>query len=308
DSRKKLCAIGTCSVGDEEKPKYNKLILSDIAIRLVFISVHTGQIRNLLRIALLEGISKTAFGDLTGQQWVDHYKISIAWGAILLTLLLSTMRLNFYLVRISIYYREISCDNTGCLLKNWNFYMCYQFDKNEQKVCMLLEEDEIDQNIFDISNFALIIVINYMQRFFKTRRKCTKILLPDPQNQQQQDSRYLTDALSYYLEEKFSLPAEQSGLPQLQQDQNETQRPDTIKLIDNGNLDQRINNLKLLPNLINDLQKLRISRLDKLHLEQYDYYTDLKDKTEEISMLNNLFNIINNNKVLTAIQISTLLK
>ncbi|CAG8790078.1 9676_t:CDS:1, partial [Racocetra persica] len=92
-----------------------------------------------------------------------------------------------------------------------NFYICYQFDKNEQKVCMLPEEDEIDQNIFDTANFVLIIVVDYMQGFFKTRRKHTKIPPPDPQNQQQ-DPRYLTDVLSYYLGKKFSLSAGQSGL------------------------------------------------------------------------------------------------
>ncbi|CAG8790556.1 23489_t:CDS:2, partial [Racocetra persica] len=177
---------------------------------------------------------------------------------------------------------------------------------------------------------------------------------PDPQNQQQQDPRHLTDVLSYYLGENFSLPAGQSSLPvyinqnqeqtedkpdlpeqdkdveiddpqakqseqtpppiinnlfdQLKKEIEETQRPDAIKLIDNRNLDQRINNSKLLPNLINDLQKLRILKLDKLHLEQYGYYTDLKDKTEKILTLNNLFDTINNDKILTTIQISILLK
>ncbi|CAG8803610.1 1036_t:CDS:2, partial [Racocetra persica] len=88
----------------------------------------------------------------------------------------------------------------------------------------------------------------------------------------------------------------------------ETQRPDAIKLIDNENLDQKINNSKLSTNLINDLQKLRISRLDKLHFEQKSYYNELKDKTEVITTLNNLFDTINNNKVLTDMQKSVLLK
>ncbi|CAG8727073.1 26577_t:CDS:2, partial [Racocetra persica] len=65
----------------------------------LFISVHTGQIGDLLGIALLEGIGNTTFGNLTGQQWVDHYKIPVV-DAILLTPLLSKIGLNFYLVRI----------------------------------------------------------------------------------------------------------------------------------------------------------------------------------------------------------------
>ncbi|CAG8492309.1 1990_t:CDS:2, partial [Racocetra persica] len=88
----------------------------------------------------------------------------------------------------------------------------------------------------------------------------------------------------------------------------ETQRPNAIKLVDKRNLDQRIKNSKLLPNLINDLQQLRKSKLDNLHLEQYGYYIDLKDKTENIATLNNLFDTINNDKILTVMQISILLK
>ncbi|CAG8690286.1 31221_t:CDS:2, partial [Racocetra persica] len=105
----------------QERSKYNKLILSDIAICLVFTSVHTRQIGNLLGIAPLEEIGNIVFGDLTSQQWVDHYKISVA------------------------------------------------------------------------------------------EKKTYQIPPPDPQNQQ--DLRYLTDTLSYYLGKKFSLPAGQSGLP-----------------------------------------------------------------------------------------------
>ncbi|CAG8655438.1 32065_t:CDS:2, partial [Racocetra persica] len=325
----------------QERPKYNKLILSDIAIRLVFTSVHTRQIRNLFEIVPLEGISEIAFG------------------------------LNFYLVRIcdkdlakktqndiilaDIFVNSENLENPE--LKDYFDILATYY--GEISFCMLPEEDEIDQNIFDIANFALIIVVDYMQGFFKTRRKHTKILPPDLQNYQQQNFRYLTDMLSYYLGEKFLLLAEQSGLPvyisdreikityrynadiknaldlaqiiiqQLQQGQNEqnedeilpdqnlpeqdedikeTQRPDIIKLIDNRNLNQRINNSKLLLNLINDLQKLRISRLNKLCLEQEGYYIDLKNKTKDIITLNNLFDTINNDKVLTAIQISTLLK
>src|SRR5690242_18752255 len=96
---RKLCAIGTCSTGDEaaynacqvkrpsglkvnrisfgptfannqlyyndtlykrvwywrlfqqDRPRFSKLILSDIAIRFVFSSIHTGQIGNLVGIA-----------------------------------------------------------------------------------------------------------------------------------------------------------------------------------------------------------------------------------------------------------------
>ncbi|CAG8790557.1 23490_t:CDS:2, partial [Racocetra persica] len=120
-SKKKPCVIGTCSVGDEgaynayqvKRPSEskvdrinfgatfanNELFYNDTVYKL-FTSVHTGQIRNLLEIAPLEGIGNTVFGDLTDQQWVDHYKIPVAEGATLLTPLLSKMGLNFYLVRI----------------------------------------------------------------------------------------------------------------------------------------------------------------------------------------------------------------
>ncbi|CAG8813476.1 20141_t:CDS:1, partial [Racocetra fulgida] len=111
------------------------------------------------------------------------------------------------------YYGEISCDNTGCLLKDLNFYMCYQFNKDEQNVCMLPEEDEINTNIFDRANFALIMIVDYIQGFFKMRKLRNKIPPPDPQRPNEQDPRYITDLNSYFLGQQFSFNAGQTGLP-----------------------------------------------------------------------------------------------
>ncbi|CAG8712886.1 27615_t:CDS:2, partial [Racocetra persica] len=201
--------------------QFEKLAESDIAIRLVFISVYTGQIRNLFEITLLEEIGEIAFSDLTSQQWVDHYKIPVAGGATLLTPLLSKIELNFYLVRIcdKDLAKKIQNDVTlaDILINPKNlenpelkdYFDILATYYREISFCMLPEEDEIDQNIFDTANFALIMMKKTYQN--TTTRS---------QNQQQQDPRYLTDALSYYLGEKFSLLAGQSGLPQLQQGQN----------------------------------------------------------------------------------------
>ncbi|CAG8719074.1 23535_t:CDS:2, partial [Racocetra persica] len=264
-TKKKTCAIDSCVVGDEKA--YN--------------AYRNPPNRNE------DGKELDATGSI-----VEYYKVPVAGSKTLLTSLIQKIRLHFFLVRIcdkdlarktqnditpeeilvdpeklddpelkdyfqilAKYYREINCDQTGCLLKDWNFYMYYQFSKDKQKVCILPEEDDTDN-------------------------------------------------------QNFSIQAKQTGLPVYFSDGviEIAYKPDTIKLIDNENLDQKINNLKLSQNLINDLQKLRISRLDKLHLEQYGYYTDLKDKTEEISILNNLFDTINNDKILMTMQISTLLK
>ncbi|CAG8739695.1 14249_t:CDS:2, partial [Racocetra fulgida] len=96
---------------------------------------------------------------------------------------------------------------------------------------------------------------------------------------------------------------------QLKKEIEETQRPNTIKLINNGNLDNKIKNTKLSSNQTEELQKLQLSKLDKLCLKQYSYYIDLMNNTEDITILNNLHNtIFNDDKVLTAMQISNILK
>ncbi|CAG8739829.1 559_t:CDS:2, partial [Racocetra fulgida] len=274
----------------QERPKFNKLILSDIAIHLVFTSIHTGQIRNLIGIAPFAGID---VNELNAQQLMNHYKIPVAGGDTMMTPLLSKMGLNFYLVRIcdkdlakkiqddvtpadilknlekldnpelkdnfdilATYYGEISCDNT-----------------DEQNVCMLPEEDEINTNIFDIANFALIMIVDYMQ-----------------------DPRYITDLNSYFLGQQFlfnagqtdekMLPPPQAKQPeqtlasdlfnQLKKEIEETQRSNTIKLINNGNLDNKIKNTKLSSNQTEELQKLRLSKLDKLCLKQYNTIDNAK--------------------------------
>ncbi|CAG8841492.1 927_t:CDS:1, partial [Racocetra persica] len=228
----------------QERPKFNKLILSDIAIRLVFTSVHTGQIGNLVGIAPFNDMDSNKFNI---RQLVNHYKVPVAGGETMMTPLLSKMGLNFYLVRIcdkdlakktqdditpadilknpekldnpelkdgfeilAKYYGEISCDNTGCLLKDWNFYLCYQFDKDEQRVCLLPEDNEIQMNLFDTANFALIMVVDYMPGFLKMRRLRTKIPPPDPAQPNNPDPRYITDRNSYFLGQQFSFNAGQT--------------------------------------------------------------------------------------------------
>jgi hypothetical protein len=99
----------------------------------------------------------------------------------------------------------ISCETTGCLLKDTTLHMCYKFDKNEQKVCVLPEQEEGDAIMFNNANFALITVVNYMNRFFKTRRIRSRL--------QNTDQRYLTNIDSFFLGEQFSFPGGDSGIP-----------------------------------------------------------------------------------------------
>ncbi|RIB24516.1 hypothetical protein C2G38_2031804 [Gigaspora rosea] len=110
---------------------------------------------------------------------MEQFKVPVAGGNSFLSSLLANMRLHFYLVRIcdkdlakkneeltpeeilknvenldspklkdyfdviSYHYGEISCENTGCLLKESNFYMCHNLKKiNKMFVCILkLKED-----------------------------------------------------------------------------------------------------------------------------------------------------------------------
>ncbi|KAF0501058.1 hypothetical protein F8M41_020171 [Gigaspora margarita] len=139
------------------------------------------------------------------QMVADQFQVPVASRKTFMSLLLTKMGLHFYLVHIcdkdlakkqqelipeeilknverldapelkdhfdiiSYYYGEISCDNTGCLLKEWNFYMCYKFDKNEQNVC-LFPETEGEATLSDTANFAFIMVVDYMPGFYKIRR------------------------------------------------------------------------------------------------------------------------------------------
>ncbi|CAG8767025.1 7871_t:CDS:2, partial [Ambispora leptoticha] len=84
---------------------------------------------------------------------------------------------------------------------------------DEQNVCMIPEEDEINTNIFDRANFALIMIVDYIQGFFKMRKLRNKIPPPDPQRPNEQDPRYITDLNSYFLGQQFSFNAGQTGLP-----------------------------------------------------------------------------------------------
>ncbi|CAG8856490.1 7708_t:CDS:1, partial [Gigaspora margarita] len=162
----------------QERPRFNKLVLLDIAIHLTFTSLHPGQLGNLLGLMPWTRIT-TPFtpeeekerlpnSDEIVKMVADQFQIPVAGGKTFMSPLLTKMGLHFYLVRIcdkdlakkqqelapeeilknverldapelkdhfdiiSYHYGEISCDNTGCLLKEWNFYMCYKFDKNEQ--------------------------------------------------------------------------------------------------------------------------------------------------------------------------------
>ena len=181
--------------------------------------------------------------ELNAYQLKDHYKLPSVGMNTLLTPLLSKMRLHFYLVRIcdkalakksvrnivpddvfhdvenlddpkirndnldvlAHHVGEIDCDNTGCLLKDWNFYMCYKFPKDEMRVCKLEEEDEGDSTIFDTANFAFIIAVDYMPGFFKIRKLRTKL----PNN----DARFINDQASYLLGTQFSFGGGQTGIP-----------------------------------------------------------------------------------------------
>ena len=237
-----------------------RLVLSDISIHIRFTSIHTGQIGNLIGIApwgrmILPPTPPVQNEDgdeeeqpphqpeLQPHQLVDHYKLPTVGRNVLLTPLLSKMRLHFYLVRIcdkalakksgrnivpddvfrdvenlddpkirndkldvlAHHVGEIDCDNTGCLLKDWNFYMCYKFPKEETRVCKLEEEDEGDSNTFDTANFAFIIAVDYMPGFFKMRRLRSKL----PNN----DERFIPDQTTYLLGEQFSFSAGQTGVP-----------------------------------------------------------------------------------------------
>ncbi|KAF0488264.1 hypothetical protein F8M41_022351 [Gigaspora margarita] len=233
-----------------ERPHFNKLVLSDIAIHLTFTSVHPGQLGNLLGLMLWSRIT-TQFtptdeeprlpnSDEILQMVTDQFQVPVAGGKTFMSPLLTKMGLYFYLMHIcdkdlakkqeeltpeeilknveklddpelkdhfdiiSYHYGEISCDNTRCLLKDWNFYMCYKFDKNEQNVCLFPEAGG-EATLSDTANFAFIMVVDYMPGFYKIRRM--RAGLPE------QDGRHLTNRNSYFLGSEFSFTGGQTGLP-----------------------------------------------------------------------------------------------
>ncbi|CAG8602437.1 27370_t:CDS:2, partial [Racocetra persica] len=202
-----------------------------------FTSVHTRQIGNLIGIAPWAILPRNADGEnLDNEQLlVNHYKIPVAREKTLLTPLLQKIELHFYLVRIcdKDLAKKTQNDITPKeILVNMNkldkpelkdhFQILAEYYREidyEQKICMLPVEEDIDSIIFDTANFALIIVVDYMPRFYKIRRLRNKL----PNN----DSRYLTSINSTFLDIQFSLDARQtaqngsgSGAP-IEEDQND---------------------------------------------------------------------------------------
>ena len=92
----------------------------------------------------------------------------------------------------------ISCDNTGCLLRDQEFYIYFKFDKGNNTVCILPSEETL-ATITDFANFALILVVNYIDWMYKNRR--LRAQLP------QADQRFLTEKNSLYLGLDFSIKA-----------------------------------------------------------------------------------------------------
>ena len=91
-------------------------------------------------------------------------------------------------------------------MRDQEFYMCFKFDKGNNTVCILSSE-EISATITDSANFALILVVNYMDWMYKNRR--LRVQLP------QTDQRFLTEKNSLYLGSEFSIKAGQTGIPVL---------------------------------------------------------------------------------------------
>jgi hypothetical protein len=227
----------------EKRPQFPNILLQDISIHITLTSVHTGQIGNLIGIAPWPGMMADGQNQIARAEILEHYQLPTPGGRRdLLAPLLTPMGLTFYLVRIcdkniakkseariqpgdvlksledlenhelpdhfeilAKHEAEISCDNTGCLLREHHLYMCYKFDKDESKVCLLPEEEEGDAIIYDTGNFALILVVNYMNGFYKARR--LRGTLP------QADQRYLNEVNTLYLGQQFSFGGGQTGLP-----------------------------------------------------------------------------------------------
>ncbi|RIB06665.1 hypothetical protein C2G38_2046622 [Gigaspora rosea] len=173
-----------------DRPRFKKLVLSDITIHLTFTSVHPGQLGNLVGLAPW-GRMMTPFRP-NGEEEEDRVPNGEE---------VAQMVMEQFQVPVS---GEISCKNTGCLLKESNFYMCYKFDKNEQNVC-LHTEVEGEATVSDTANFAFIIVVDYMPGFYKIRR--LRATLPG------EDNRRLTNQASYFLGSEFSFAGGQTGLP-----------------------------------------------------------------------------------------------
>ena len=82
-----------------EKSQFSKIILSDISIHLTLTSIHTDQIRNLIETAPWTAMTDTQ-NAIGPKDILEHYRVPINSQNMLLTLLLSPMKLTFYLVNI----------------------------------------------------------------------------------------------------------------------------------------------------------------------------------------------------------------
>ena len=82
-----------------EKPQLPKIILSDILVYLTFISIYTSQIGNLIRKVPWASMTSTQ-NLIVPNNILEYYKVLINSQNVLLTPLLSLMKLTFYLMNI----------------------------------------------------------------------------------------------------------------------------------------------------------------------------------------------------------------
>ncbi|CAG8816985.1 2459_t:CDS:2 [Gigaspora margarita] len=203
----------------QERPHFNKLVLSDIVIHLTFTSLHPGQLGNLLGLMPWTRIT-TPFkpdgedehlpnSDEIIQMVADQFQVPVAGRKTFMSPLLMKMGLHFYLIHI--------CDKD--LAKKQQELIPEEILKNVKRLDAPESKDHFDiisyhygelsydntATLSNIANFAFIMVVDYMPGFYKIRRMHAG--LPE------QDDRRITNTNSYFLGSEFSFVGGQTGLP-----------------------------------------------------------------------------------------------
>ncbi|CAG8823153.1 13636_t:CDS:2, partial [Gigaspora margarita] len=201
---------------------------------------------------------------------------------------LDDSKLKDYFDIISYHYSEILCENTGCLIKDSNFYMCYKFNKSEQNVCLFPEKEAA---LSDNKNNRNGQLDNRTSYFLET-----EFFVADKQTGLQV---YISNGsiklvYTYNASIKNSFELAKIIANELRQ-QNEEEKAKNLDVefkdikdeLDDGTVAQKIRESNLQNNQKNELQLLCNTRLKQLQEELY------KDNVNMIERLNNIDNLNN---------------
>ncbi|RIB11116.1 hypothetical protein C2G38_2204288 [Gigaspora rosea] len=271
-----------------DRPRFEKLILSDISIHLTFTSVHPGQLGNLVGLALWDRMTtpfkpneeeeRVPNGDEVAQMVMEQFKVPVASG---LPVFFSNRSIEIA------YQYNASIENTFALaqviaqeLRGGNdnvmdqrAYIQFVTEKLQEEAEEEAEEATDSDKEVDAANQANPTPLPSQPK--QNDPKPNPSPLPSP------------TLLPTLIDNLFEI---------LKKEIEKTQIEDAINFVDNKTMDQKIKNSKLQNNQIDQLQKIRSRRLKQFQGELYEDNVNQITRLDNVNDLNRLFDNINSDQ------------